>query len=559
MAYIPPTDWEMRDFYREHADMVYRSCMLFTGGRADAQALTKEIFLKLLDRGMEFSCAEDAKAWMILSAYKMRKKAIRAAKKQVSTEIAAETAEPQPAVPLSPEEPAGEAAPEEKLPQSEASETETVAAEVTETAEAPAEDDTPAPENPTEPEADSGEEAAPEENPAEEVTEAPSEELPSEETPELSRQEAVSQAAPDPEPFRPTAPSYEPEIMGLSARDRLIAVMYYCEGFRKTEIAAYLGVTTFMIRTALKRINRTVTGKHGGGLPRRIVKDNYLMAEFLRERKEAVMEELVEQRLKTTDRPGRKWKPKGQWGCWTVLIILLAAICVSLYFTADHFGLVDVVREKSEEISGKLDEIAPADTTLPTHDEATAETEPPTVAPETVMEAYSAVIARYVQAFAEDWDHARCIDEDISILTAFLEKPEMLHFALMDLDGNGIQELILTDDRVIYDLYTYSDDSVIHVLSGAERNSYMLTADNILINSGSNGAASSVYGFYRFIGETLVVDRLVVLDAGKDPQNPWFHGFIQEDLKPISEAEARQIIDSYVNVPIAGTPITNWD
>jgi len=557
MAYIPPTDWEMRDFYREHADMVYRSCVLFTEGRADAQAMTKEIFLKLLDRGMVFSSAEDARAWMILSAYKMRKKAVRAAKKRLTGETVPE----KPAVPLDPE-PAVEVTSEEKLPQTEVSETDEGNEDRNDSPEVVPDAIPTGPDASTEPEADSGEVSSPEEVPAETASagETPSEEVPHNETPEISPPEAVpSQDAPNPGRSEPGIPGYGPEVLTLSARDRLIALMYYCEGFRKTEIAACLGVTTFMIRTALKRINRLVTGKHGGGLPRRIVKDSYLMVEFACEQKEAVMEELVEQRLKTTDRPGKKWKPIGQWGCWTAILILLAAICVSLYFTADHFGLVDMVREKTEEIKGKLDEIAPADTTLPTVSEPTDETQPPSQKPEDATAAYGDVVTRYVQAIEEDWDPTRCDQEDISILTFFLESPESLLFALMDLDGNGIQELILTDGRVIYDLYTYSGDNVVHVLSGAERNSYMLTADNILINYGSGGAANSVYGFYRFVAETLVVDRLVVLDAGKDPQNPWFHGFIQEDLKPISEAEAQQIIDSYVIVPIAGTPITNWD
>ena len=74
MAYVPPSDWELKDFIRDHADAVYRSCGFLTLGRLDAQGMTREIFLKILNQGMEFRSERDARAWMILTAYKMGRK-----------------------------------------------------------------------------------------------------------------------------------------------------------------------------------------------------------------------------------------------------------------------------------------------------------------------------------------------------------------------------------------------------------------------------------------------------------------------------------------------------
>lgn len=74
MAYVPPSDWELKDFIRDHAEAVYRSCGFLTLGRGDAGEMTREIFLKILNQGMEFRSERDARAWMILTAYQMSRK-----------------------------------------------------------------------------------------------------------------------------------------------------------------------------------------------------------------------------------------------------------------------------------------------------------------------------------------------------------------------------------------------------------------------------------------------------------------------------------------------------
>lgn len=74
MAYVPPSDWELRDFIRDHAEAVYCSCAFLSLGRLDAEEMTREIFRKVLNQGMEFKSEQDARAWMILTAYQMSRK-----------------------------------------------------------------------------------------------------------------------------------------------------------------------------------------------------------------------------------------------------------------------------------------------------------------------------------------------------------------------------------------------------------------------------------------------------------------------------------------------------
>lgn len=132
MAYVPPSDWELKDFIRDHADAVFRSCGFLTVGRGDALTMTREIFRKILNQGMEFRSEREARAWMILTAYQLGKKT-----------------------------PKGEQQPEQGK-----------------------------------------------------------------------------------------------ELMKLSRKDRLIALLYYCEGYRKKEIADFLGCTEASVRRRLRRVKR---------------------------------------------------------------------------------------------------------------------------------------------------------------------------------------------------------------------------------------------------------------------------------------------------------------
>ena len=131
MAYVPPSDWELKDFIRDHADAVYRSCGFLTVGRGDALTMTREIFRKILNQGMEFRSDREARAWMILTAYQLGKKAPKGGQ-----------------------------------------------------------------------------------------------------------------------------PEQGKELMKLSRKDRLIALLYYCEGYRKKEIADFLGCTEASVRRRLRRVKR---------------------------------------------------------------------------------------------------------------------------------------------------------------------------------------------------------------------------------------------------------------------------------------------------------------
>lgn len=202
MAYVLPTDWELKDFYRANVDSLFRCCSFLTAGACDTEAMVKDIFLKLLNKGMIFSSDKDGKAWMILEAYKLSRKA-----KKYAINPAFEAA----AEPL-PEAQTPDEAPEESQEQG-------------------------------------GEEDA---NCAvDSAGEASAEILESGSATECVAADAEIGKFPD-------------ELRKLSRKDRLIVLLYYCEGFRKSEIASYLGCTTFMVDSRLKKIKKRILQEKGG-------------------------------------------------------------------------------------------------------------------------------------------------------------------------------------------------------------------------------------------------------------------------------------------------------
>lgn len=171
------------------------------------------------------------------------------------------------------------------------------------------------------------------------------------------------------------------------------------------------------------------------------------------------------------------------------------------------------------------------------------ETNPTTQAPgePELPAAYQAVLQTYRSAIEEDWNMEQCSTAQISLLAAFVESPENLGYALRDLDGDGSEELLVTDGSEIYSMHALFQDSTVLWLSGMERIHYYLCEDGLIAEVGSNSAASTDYTFYSFSNNTLDVITRLSYDANSDPENPWFLG----DLRtPITEEEAQKILDS---------------
>ena len=144
---------------------------------------------------------------------------------------------------------------------------------------------------------------------------------------------------------------------------------------------------------------------------------------------------------------------------------------------------------------------------------------------------------------------------------------EILGYTTLDLDGNGVDELIFGEnapdaetgwDGIIYDIYTISNNQLVHVLDGWERNRYYLCEDGTIANESSGSAFNSSFTYYSYTDSSLKLKETVVMDGYYDEENPWFYSTQYEDSPenstPISEDEAQNIIQKYTYKILQFTP-----
>ena len=61
------------EIYERHVSMLYRVCFSYVKNAADAEDIVADVFLKALQRGMEFKNCEHEKAWLLRTAINMCK------------------------------------------------------------------------------------------------------------------------------------------------------------------------------------------------------------------------------------------------------------------------------------------------------------------------------------------------------------------------------------------------------------------------------------------------------------------------------------------------------
>lgn len=182
---------------------------------------------------------------------------------------------------------------------------------------------------------------------------------------------------------------------------------------------------------------------------------------------------------------------------------------------------------------------------------------PQTFDPDEVLQ-YQSLLELYQKALREDWNPAVCMENGLSLMVAHRgDYYENLGYAMQDLDGNGIDELIITDGLNIYDLYTIIQDEEVaplHLASAMERIQYYLTSDGWIYNLGSGGAAVSYHTLYSLEGRELKLLEGYMMDADTNPNNPWFYYDGENRLGPCPTAEAAAAMDAIVFQEIPFTP-----
>lgn len=172
---------------------------------------------------------------------------------------------------------------------------------------------------------------------------------------------------------------------------------------------------------------------------------------------------------------------------------------------------------------------------------------------------YDSLIDIYRQAIREDWGPGICVENGISLMVGYYgEFVEELGYTTMDLDSNGIQELIITDGTNIYDLYTIIQDEEtgpLRLVDAMERIEYFLTEDNMIYCSGSGGAGMHVYSLSSLEDDHLNMMTGFMYAPDTDPEDPWFWYDGENQGDPCGW-DAQPIIDNW---KIKNIPFTSFE
>ena len=175
---------------------------------------------------------------------------------------------------------------------------------------------------------------------------------------------------------------------------------------------------------------------------------------------------------------------------------------------------------------------------------------------------YDTILETYYTAISEQWDASELTDAYLSYMVrnAYTapEPLSYLGYAFLDIDGNGVDELLIgtvqeSDEdltyRMIYDLYTLTNDTPTLVFSGGDRNRFYLCSDGTIANEASNSAYQSADFYFALEGDTLVLKEGLLFDADYDGENPWFlttnTNWDAAGDTPITEEEAMDLFKRY--------------
>lgn len=144
--------------------------------------------------------------------------------------------------------------------------------------------------------------------------------------------------------------------------------------------------------------------------------------------------------------------------------------------------------------------VSASEETAPAQEEISPEPEETVPAPEetpSVEQAYAVVIGEYYTALEQRWNGAELMEDGLNYMAAdcYGDEPlENLGYAIVDLDGDGVPELLIGPikadeffDKMIFSLYTLDENGVNKlVFDGTERNRYYYAGENRFANQGSS-------------------------------------------------------------------------
>ncbi|MGM9588987.1 MAG: hypothetical protein ACI3V0_02295 [Faecousia sp.] len=188
------------------------------------------------------------------------------------------------------------------------------------------------------------------------------------------------------------------------------------------------------------------------------------------------------------------------------------------------------------------------------------ETTEPVATEATIAQAgvYTEVLERYKRAYDQGWPASMCLENGMSECTPVEQEGEGLYYAIADLDGNGIEELVISEypyregfDTNFIDLYIWEDGKVMNLDSAGPLEPRSLCEGGVLKTVGAErGDYQNFVSFWRLNNGMFEVEKTVYQLDGN-----WFAGKTEVNGSPISRDEADAIIKSYAPAKLDFQPI----
>ena len=157
--------------------------------------------------------------------------------------------------------------------------------------------------------------------------------------------------------------------------------------------------------------------------------------------------------------------------------------------------------------------------------------------------------------------------ENIALPSQYADVPlkyqDVLHtysvmgYALLDLDWNGSEELLITDGTQIYAIYSICEDGQMYKkleLAGDTLEIFLCADNRIYVHSADDGGACQYHYVYAM---TDRIGNLPMELCVMNFDDRWFAGSNEKDVEESSEAEAKAMLDDLVFKAIEFTPFRN--
>ena len=199
--------------------------------------------------------------------------------------------------------------------------------------------------------------------------------------------------------------------------------------------------------------------------------------------------------------------------------------------------------------------------------------------PKTKIDAglYGDILKRYRQAISQRYNRGELLKANLNGLCTYCYEGDPLAnigFKITDVDGNGALELLIgsvganmTVDKMIFEMYTISNNEPTLVFSGWERSRYYLNSDDSFGHWGSSGSRTSIKSISKLnqTGNLLIQAEAVIYDFAPGRTATWFFATdddwdVSDDIQ-ITKAAAQKKIQNYTDMRIQVnlTPFSEYE